>query len=331
LDADQGEAVIEIAEQNKFNYQQYDAIGSVTHDDEALDYHIQKILDLPYIDEQAIANAAFTVALDAVNGAGSHALPTLLDRLGVTVHKLYCEPNGLFPHEPEPLPENLEDICSFVQQHDVDLGIVVDPDADRLALVDDNGQLFGEEYSQAMAFDFILSKKSGSCCTNLSSSRVVDDIAKRHNQKCWRSAVGEINVVKRMQEKSAIIGGEGNGGVINPDLHYGRDSLVGTAMMLQLMAERKLSSSSYRAQFPNYQMIKSKLPLDGIDADAILETVQQQFEEEELSTIDGVKIDFKEGWVHLRKSNTEPILRIYAEAKDETTAQKLVQRVKNSF
>ncbi|MGM0588324.1 MAG: phosphoglucosamine mutase [Bacteroidota bacterium] len=331
LDADQGEAVIELSEQGNFNYQLYDNIGSVSPDDQALDYHIQKILDLPYIDRDTIAKAGFTVALDAVNGAGSHALPTLLEELGVEVHKMYCEPNGLFPHEPEPLPENLEDICSFVKQHEVDLGIVVDPDADRLALVDDQGNLFGEEYTQAMAFDFILSQKNGSCCTNLSSSRVVDDIAKQHNQKCWRSAVGEINVVKRMQEKAAIIGGEGNGGVINPDLHYGRDSLVGTAMMLQLMAERSVSSSEYRAQFPDYQMIKSKLPLDGIDADAILKTVQKTFRNEELSTIDGVKIDFEEGWVHLRKSNTEPILRIYAEAKDEATAEALVQKVKDSF
>lgn len=331
LDGDQGKKVIEIAETEQFDYQDYKNIGSVMHDDDALQYHIDKILDLPYIDRDTIAEAEFSVALDAVNGAGSHALPALLEQLGVTTHKLYCEPNGLFPHEPEPLPENLEEICHFVQEHKVDLGLVVDPDADRLAFVDDNGILFGEEYTQAMAFDFMLSQKPGSCCTNLSSSRVADDIAKRHNQQCWRSAVGEINVVKRMQEKSAIIGGEGNGGVINPDLHYGRDSMVGTAMILQLLAERKMSASEYRAQFPDYEMLKTKLPLDGIDADALLQKAEEHFKNEEISTIDGVKIDFAEGWVHLRKSNTEPILRIYAEANTKAKAENLIQEVKAIF
>ncbi|MAO64001.1 MAG: phosphoglucosamine mutase [Balneola sp.] len=324
LDADQGKKVIEISESGDFAYQPFDKIGKITEDPDILDDHIQKILDLPYINKEEIAARNFSVAVDAVNGAGSEALPRLLEKLGVnTVHKLHCTPNGIFPHNPEPLPAHLAEICELVKEKKVDLGVVTDPDADRLALVDDTGKLFGEEYTQATAFDFILGKTPGACATNLSSSRVSDDVAREHGQKCYRSAVGEINVVKVMQEQDAVIGGEGNGGVICPDLHYGRDALVGTAMVLQHLAEKGMSSSEYRASLPDYFMSKNKIQLDdlGKDADEVLEMIKEHFSSLEPNTVDGVKIDFAEGWVHLRKSNTEPIIRIYSEGRSPEAAE----------
>ena len=330
LDADQGNKVIRISESEEFQYQPYDKIGVIREDEELLDHHIDKILDLPYINADEIAAKDFSVAVDAVNGAGSEAIPRLLDRLGVkTVHKIHCTPNGLFPHNPEPLPEHLTEICELVKESKVDLGVVTDPDADRLALVDDTGKLFGEEYTQASAFDFILSKKAGPCATNLSSSRVSDDVAREYDQTCHRSAVGEINVVKVMQEQDAVIGGEGNGGVICPDLHYGRDALVGIAIILQLLTEKDMSSSEYRATLPDYYMSKNKIQLDelGKDADEVLKMVKEHFSSLEPNTIDGVKIDFAEGWVHLRKSNTEPIIRIYSEGKSPEAAKAFAGKI----
>lgn len=330
LDADQGNQVIEIAESGEFDYRSYDKIGTITEDQDLLDDHIEKILELPYIKKEEIAAKNFSIAVDAVNGAGSEAIPRLLERLGVnTVHKIHCTPNGLFPHNPEPLPEHLTEICGLVKEKNVDLGVVTDPDGDRLALVDDTGKLFGEEYTQAIAFDFILSKKPGACATNLSSSRVSDDVAREHGEKCYRSAVGEINVVKVMQEHDAVIGGEGNGGVICPDLHYGRDALVGVAMVLQLLAEKGMSSSEYRSTLPDYYMSKNKIQLNelGKDADDVLEKVKEHFSSLEPNTIDGVKIDFAEGWVHLRKSNTEPIIRIYSEGRTPEAAQAFANKI----
>ncbi|MGF1670061.1 MAG: phosphoglucosamine mutase [Balneolaceae bacterium] len=329
LDAEQGNKVLEISESKEFNWKEYDQIGSVSFDDKAIPDHINEILKLPYIDKEKIASAGFTAAVDAVNGAGSLALPLLLETLGVTVHRLNCEPNGIFPHNPEPLPEHLGEICEFVKQNHCDLGIVTDPDADRLAFVDENGKLFGEEYTQVAAFDFLLEKKSGAAATNLSSSRAADDIAKKYNQTCHRSAVGEINVVKTMQKTGAVIGGEGNGGVINPDLHYGRDALAGTAMILQLLAERKQKASEYRASLPDYIMIKQKVELTklGINADEVLKKVKSSFKNLNPDTIDGVKINFEEGWVHFRKSNTEPIVRIYSEAQSKDQANNLAHKV----
>lgn len=330
LDANQGNDVIEIAESGEFSYQPYDKIGTITEDSEILDDHIQKILDLPYIDRDKIASKNFSVAVDAVNGAGSEAIPRLLGKLGVkSVHKIHCTPNGIFPHNPEPLPEHLAEICELVKQKKVDLGVVTDPDGDRLALVDDTGKLFGEEYTQATAFDFILSKKPGACATNLSSSRVSDDVARTHGQDCHRSAVGEINVVKVMQEENAVIGGEGNGGVICPDLHYGRDALVGIAMVLQLLAEKGMSAAKYRATLPDYYMSKNKIQLDqlGKDADEVLEMVKEHFSSLNPNTVDGVKVDFAEGWVHLRKSNTEPIIRIYSEGRSPEAAKAFANKI----
>lgn len=329
LDPEQGKQVLEIAEKKKFNYSTFDAIGSVTFDDELVSYHINRILNLPYIDAELIKKQEFTIVVDAVNGAGSKALPALLKTLGVTVHKLNCEPNGIFPHDPEPLPAHLKEICEFVKNSDCDLGIVTDPDGDRLAIVDENGRLFGEEYTQVAAFDFMLANKAGDTATNLSSSRAAEEIAKKYGQICHRASVGEINVVKAMQEHGAVISGEGNGGVINPDLHAGRDALVGTAMMLQLLTQRNMKASTYRDSLPNYEMVKQKIQLSdlGMDADDLLAKVAEQFKNEKINTLDGVKIDFEEGWVHFRKSNTEPIVRVYSEGKSEEDASALADKV----
>ncbi|MEX2601634.1 MAG: phosphoglucosamine mutase [Balneolaceae bacterium] len=329
LDAAQGEEVLQLSGEKSFSYKMYDGIGVRSDDTDAVSSHIQAILNLPYIDQKLIRDAGFTVAVDAVNGAGSVALPRLLESLGVNVHKLYCEPNGLFPHNPEPLPQHLTEICNVVRENGYDLGIATDPDADRLALIDENGKLLGEEYTQVSAFDFMLSKRSGPTATNLSSSRAAEDITTRFGEICHRSAVGEINVVKKMQETGAVIGGEGNGGVINPDLHYGRDALVGSAMFLQLLAERELSASEYRNTLPDYAIIKDRIRLDelGMEADDVLEKLGRTFADQNPDTTDGVKINFRDGWVHFRKSNTEPIVRIYAEAATSEQASELAQRV----
>ncbi|HEX6981928.1 MAG TPA: phosphoglucosamine mutase [Balneolaceae bacterium] len=332
LDADQGKEVIQISENQSYSYKKFDGIGSVITDDKALDYHINQILSLPYIDRDLIASKNFSIAVDPVNGTGAIGIPPILEALGVDkVYSINDEPSGLFAHNPEPLPEHLQDICKLVKEKNCDLGIVTDPDADRLALVTDKGNLFGEEYTQAAAFDFMLSKKDGPCATNLSSSRVAEDVAAKYDQKCYRSAVGEINVVKKMQQVDAVIGGEGNGGVINPDLHYGRDALAGVAMVLQLLAERDITSDDYRNSLPDYSMRKSKIQLADIDGDAVLKKALKVYDEYQPNITDGVKIDFEEGWVHLRKSNTEPIIRVYSEGtspeKAKELAEKVVQRV----
>lgn len=329
LDPEQGKKVIEIAEKGEFNYKPFNQIGKVTEDKELLAYHIQKILNLPYIDKDVIKKRNYTVAVDAVNGAGSIALPELLKSLGVTVNKLNCEPTGIFAHNPEPLPEHLEETCAYVKEHPCDLGIVTDPDADRLAIIDEKGNLFGEEYTQVAAFDYMLGKKPGDTATNLSSSRAADDISKKHGYKCYRASVGEINVVKVMQQKGAVISGEGNGGVINPDLHAGRDALVGTALILQLLAERNIRASEYRAELPDYSILKQKIELSdlGMNADNLLRMITEKFKNERVNTLDGVKIDFDEGWVHFRKSNTEPIVRVYSEGRSKKDARALANKV----
>lgn len=334
MTAEEGKEMIAISDSGQFNYKQYDEIGSISEDNDLLEYHIDEILKLDYINPDTIRSAKLSVAVDAVNGAGSEGVPLLLEKLGVeTVHTIHCTPNGLFPHNPEPIPEHLTEICELVTKSKSDLGVVTDPDADRLALVDNSGTLFGEEYTQATVFDFILGIKPGASATNLSSSRVADDITDKHGGKCYRSAVGEINVVKKMQEVDAVVGGEGSGGIIVPDLHYGRDALVGIACVLQHLAEKKVSSSELRASYPNYFMSKSKIQLDdlGKDADEVLDIVKKHYSDLNPNTIDGVKVDFKEGWVHLRKSNTEPIIRIYTEGKSLKEAQAFAEKVKNLF
>tara|TARA_R110002124_G_scaffold194919_1_gene361948 strand:- start:2208 stop:3554 length:1347 start_codon:yes stop_codon:yes gene_type:complete len=334
MTAEEGKEMIAISESGKFSYKMYNEIGLVTEDNDLLEYHIDEILKLEYINPEVIKAAKLSVAVDAVNGAGSIGVPLLLEKLGVeTIHKIHCTPNGLFPHNPEPIPENLTEICDLVKQSGADIGVVTDPDADRLALVDDTGTLFGEEYTQATVFDFILSKKPGATATNLSSSRIADEVSEKYGQKCHRSAVGEINVVKKMQEVNAVVGGEGSGGIIVPDLHYGRDALVGIACVLQHLAEKEMSSSELRATYPDYFMSKSKIQLDelGKEADEVLDIVKKHYSNLNPNTTDGVKVDFEEGWIHLRKSNTEPIIRIYSEGKSLKEANAFANKVKNLF
>lgn len=319
-----GAEVLALAEAEDFNFAEVDDLGQYEMRNDAFDIHIQKILDLPTVDAEAIKAKKYKVVLDAVNSTGGIAIPQLLEELGCEVVKLYCEPNGQFPHNPEPLKEHLGDICELVKTEKADLGIVVDPDVDRLALVDENGELFGEEYTLVAVADYLLKNKNGVAVSNLSSSRALRDVARSHNSEYFASAVGEVNVVTLMKEKNAVIGGEGNGGIIYPDLHYGRDSLVGVALFLTHLASEGKSVSELRATYPSYFMGKKKIELTpDIDVDALLTKMEEAYQNEEISTVDGVKIDFEKNWVHLRKSNTEPIIRIYTEAFSQEEADQL--------
>ena len=306
----------------------YEHLGGYATDD-LLPYHVEKILDLPYIDPEAIRERGFKVVVDGINSVGAFAIPAVLEALGVTeVEVLNAEVTGLFAHDPEPLPANITGITERVKETGADLGIVVDPDADRLAFVEDGGRFFGEELTQVAAADFVLGKTPGPVGTNLSSSRAVEDVARRHGQEVVRSSVGEIHVVRAMQEAGAVIGGEGNGGVILPDLHYGRDALVGVALVLQFLAETGKSLSDLRAEYPSYYIAKHKLPLEeGMDADALLASLASHYQGRS-NTTDGVKVDLDEGWAHVRKSNTEPILRVYTEAGTPEAADALAERFK---
>lgn len=324
INAENGADVLALAESEDFNYAEVDDLGKYETRNDGFDIHIQKILDLPMVDAEAIKSKKFKVVLDAVNSTGGISLSPLLQKLGCEVVKLYCEPNGQFPHNPEPLKEHLTDICKLVKTEKADLGIVVDPDVDRLALVDENGEMFGEEYTLVAVADYLLKNKNGVAISNLSSSRALRDVSKNHNSEYFASAVGEVNVVNLMKEKNAVIGGEGNGGIIYPDLHYGRDSLVGIALFLTHLAKENKTVSELRATYPAYFMGKKKIELTPeIDVDALLTKLQNEYQNEEVSTVDGVKIDFAENWVHLRKSNTEPIIRIYTEAKSQEEADHL--------
>lgn len=329
LTPEQSREVLELADGGVEAYTTtFDRIGGC-REAEYLDYHIDRILDLSYIEPETIGSADFSVVVDGINSVGGLAIPALLERLGLRdeqIHCINCEPTGLFAHEPEPLPEHLEETMQVVAQNGADLGIVVDPDADRLAFVEDGGRFFGEELTQVIAADFLWRHKSGPFVTNLSSSRAIEDIANRHGQEVYRSSVGEINVVTKMKDVGAVLGGEGNGGVILPELHYGRDALVGTAMVLQYLAEEKVSLSDVREGYPSYVISKNKMPLDAVDADSVLRSMAEKYQHERISTIDGVKIDFADGWVHLRKSNTEPIIRIYAEAESKEAADEMARR-----
>ncbi len=330
LSPEEAEAVIAMAEKEPGAYTvSHDRIGAYTERD-FLDIHIQRILELPYIDPAAIKARGFKVVVDGINSVGGFALPALLQALGVKdVDVLNGTCNGQFAHNPEPLPANIEGILNHVRETDADIGLVVDPDADRLAFVEDGGTFFGEELTQVIAADFLMRKQPGPFATNLSSSRAIDDVMKGYHQPVFRSAVGEINVVKKMQEVGAVLGGEGNGGVILPSLHYGRDALVGTAFVLQHLAETGKALSEIRAEMPQYHIAKHKLPLpDGANPDDLLANIARQYSGERVSTTDGVKIDFDDCWVHLRKSNTEPILRIYTEAATAKEANDLAERFK---
>lgn len=328
INGQDGAEVLAIAESEGFNYAEVDNLGKYETRNDGFDIHIQKILDLPMVDADAIKAKKFKVVLDAVNSTGGISLPPLLEQLGCEVVKLYCEPNGHFPHNPEPLKEHLTDICELVKQENADLGIVVDPDVDRLALIDETGEMFGEEYTLVAVADYLLKHKKGAAISNLSSSRALRDVAQSHNSEYFASAVGEVNVVTLMKEKNAVIGGEGNGGIIYPDLHYGRDSLVGVALFLTHLAKENKTVSELRATYPAYFMGKKKIELTPeIDVDHLLTLMEKEYQNEEISTVDGVKIDFPENWVHLRKSNTEPIIRIYTEAQSQQEADELADRM----
>ena len=333
LTPEEGQSIIDRAEAGQATPVRHDAMGQFTTKN-VLGPHIDAILDLDLIDPPRIAAENFSVVVDGVNSVGGEALPRLLHQLGVAeenIHCLNCEPTGRFAHPAEPRPAHLTELVETVPEVGADLGLAVDPDADRLALVDDNGRFILEELTQVLAADFVWRHREGPFVTNLSSSRAIEDVAARHDQPVHRSAVGEINVVQRMKAVDAILGGEGNGGVILPDLHYGRDALVGTALLLQHLAETGKSLSTLHDDLPHYAMAKDKLPLPALAPDRLLSALADEYTDAKTSTLDGLKIDFPDSWVHMRPSNTEPILRVYTEAPTEDAAQALADRFKNEL
>ena len=328
LNASEGAEILKMAEEADFTFAEVDSLGELVNVDHYIDTHIEEVTMLPLIDAKKISEANFTVAVDAVNSTGGIAIPKLLKRLGVNVIELYCEPTGHFPHNPEPLKEHLADICELVKKEKADFGVVVDPDVDRLAFIAEDGEIFGEEYTLVACADYVLSKTKGNTVSNLSSSRALSDVTKKHGGTYNASAVGEVNVVELMKKTNAIIGGEGNGGIIYPELHYGRDSLVGVALFLTFLAEKKIKVSELRKTYPSYFMSKNKIELTpDLDVDAILKQVEQRYSQEEISIIDGIKIDFEDYWIHLRKSNTEPIIRVYTEAESQEQADTVAEEI----
>lgn len=329
ISGDDGNEVLTIAENESFDFAEVDDLGTVTKNDSYLEKHIQAILALPLVNKSAIEAANFSVVVDAVNSTGGIFVPAMLEALGVkNITKLYCEPTGEFPHNPEPLPEHLTDLSDKIIEVGADLGITVDPDVDRLALVCEDGTMFGEEYTLVAVGDYVISKTPGSSVSNLSSTRALRDVTETHGQTYFASAVGEVNVVTKMKAENAVIGGEGNGGVIYPELHYGRDSLVGIALFLSLLAEKKMTVSQLRDSYPKYTISKNKIQLTPeIDVDNVLVQMAKKYANEEVDTTDGVKIYIEKEWVHLRKSNTEPIIRIYSESENEQKANELAERI----
>lgn len=325
-DAD-GKRVLQLAEDNAYEYPQIDGIGHVLSRENFNQRHIDMVLKLQYVDAEAVAKRHFKVVVDAVNSVGGIVIPELLRRLGCQVVELNCEPTGDFAHNPEPIPENLTQISEVIVREKADLGVVVDPDVDRLALVCEDGRMFGEEYTLVAVADYILSKKVGNTASNLSSSRALRDVTERRGGQYFASAVGEVNVVAKMKEVGAVIGGEGNGGVIYPALHYGRDALVGVSLFLTHLAASGKTMSGLKATYPEYFASKNKIQLTpSIDTAKVLQEMKRRYEGEKITDIDGVKIDFADKWVHMRKSNTEPVIRIYAEAKSQSEADALAAR-----
>jgi len=328
LDATNGQSILDAADNDDYTFAEVDDLGTYTKEKEYMNKHIDEVLKLDLVDVDAIRNANFKVVVDAVNSTGGIVIPDLLERLGVKCVKLYCDPNGQFPHNPEPLPAHLIDISELVVKEKADLGIVVDPDVDRLALVCEDGSMFGEEYTLVACADYVLSNTQGNTVSNLSSSRALRDITDKHGGSYQASAVGEVNVVQLMKDNNAVIGGEGNGGIIYPESHYGRDSLVGVALFLSHLAKLKVSCRTLRNSYPSYFMSKNKIQLTPeLDVDAILIAMAEAYKNEDVNTIDGVKIDFANEWVHLRKSNTEPIIRIYTESTSQDNADILAKRI----
>lgn len=325
-----GKTLLEIAGKSEFSYADVNALGTYTINKDFLNAHFKKILDLPYVDVSAIKKANFSIVVDAINSSGGFAVPALLELLGVKkVITINAEPTGNFAHNPEPLPEHLNDLSKTVTKQKAHLGISIDPDVDRLALVCEDGEMFGEEYTLVAVSDYVLQhNKKGNTVSNLSSTRALRDITEKQGGKYSASAVGEVNVVKMMKETNAVIGGEGNGGIILPELHYGRDALVGIAIFLTHLAKYGKSASMLRKSYPNYFISKNKIELTPqIDVDKVLVKVKEKYKKQPVNTIDGVKIEFDKEWVHLRKSNTEPIIRIYSESQTQSTAENLAQKI----
>ncbi len=325
----EGEELLQIAEDEAFSYSEVDDLGRLTHDHNAIKNHIQQILDLELVDVDTIQKANFKVVLDAVNSTGGISILPLFDALGVDdVIGLYTEPTGEFPHNPEPLPEHLTEISEVVKKEGADVGFVVDPDVDRLAMVMENGEMFGEEYTLVAVADYILQHKKGNTVSNMSSTRALRDVTESHGGSYAASAVGEVNVVEMMRKTNAVIGGEGNGGIIYPDLHSGRDALVGIALFLTYLAKKDMKVSELKATYPQYAISKNKIQLsEGMDVDGILAAMADKYKDYPVSTIDGVKIEIGKEWVHLRKSNTEPIIRIYSESRTLVDADKLANKI----
>ncbi|MCD8408108.1 phosphoglucosamine mutase [Tenacibaculum dicentrarchi] len=328
LNGADGEEILALADNEDFTFAEVDELGSYRKNKRYLKKHIKEVLNLDLVDVKAIKKAKFKVVVDGVNSTGGIFIPALLKELGVKCIELYCEPNGDFPHNPEPLKENLTDISKLVVKKKADLGIVVDPDVDRLALISEDGSMFGEEYTLVACADYVLGKlKGGNTVSNLSSSRALRDVTEKHGGTYTASAVGEVNVVQMMKDTDTVIGGEGNGGIIYPASHYGRDSLVGVALFLSHLAKKKMSCKELRDSYPSYFMSKNKIQLTPkIDVDEVLEKMTLKYQNEDVNTIDGVKIDFENEWVHLRKSNTEPIIRIYTESNSQENADALAER-----
>lgn len=325
----EGKLLLKIAEKSNLEYAYVDNLGKVKYDNSYLSKHIEKILALPLVDTGAIRKANFKIAIDCVNSSGGIVIPILLKALGVkTVHELYCEPDGQFPHNPEPLPENLTALSQLVVSKKADLGIAVDPDVDRLCFVCQDGTMFGEEYTLVAVSDYVLANTPGNTVSNLSSTRALKDVTERLGGIYNASAVGEVNVVQKMKETEAVIGGEGNGGIIYPELHYGRDALVGIALFLSHLAKFGKPASILRSTYPSYFISKNKIILTPeMDIDALLIELKKRYKKQPQNTIDGLKIEFENQWVHLRKSNTEPIIRIYSEGSSETVAENLAKKI----
>ena len=329
LSAGDGERMLEIAENNEMIFAEVDNLGKINYLGDYTKIHIEQILALDLVDVDAIKKANFTVAIDAVNSVGGIAIPMLLEKLGVkNTLELYCDPTGEFPHNPEPLPENLQEISLLMEQENADIGFVVDPDVDRLAIINSDGTMFGEEYTLVAVADYILQHKKGNTASNMSSSRALRDVTEKYGYKHFASAVGEVNVVAAMKENNVVIGGEGNGGVIFPELHYGRDALVGVALILTYMAKSGKTILELKNSYPEYHISKNKIQLTPeIDVDSILIRMKDKYSDKPINDIDGVKIEFDKEWVHLRKSNTEPIIRIYAESSSLKNADALANKI----
>ena len=329
LNSHEGKLIVDFSENKNFTFSQVEDLGTLTKENQSMNQHIDSVLNLNLVNAEKIKAKKLKIVVDAVNSTGGIIVPEFLNKLDIEVIKLYCEPNGNFPHNPEPLKNNLKDLSDKVIETGADMGIAVDPDVDRLVFMCENGELFGEENTLVACSDYVLSKTPGNTVSNLSSSRALNDITLKYNQTHYYSAVGEVNVIEKMKEVNAIIGGEGNGGVIYPESHYGRDAIVGIGLFLSLYCERDLTASNLLNTYPKYYMVKEKINLSSsINVDKILNQIAEKYKNEKIDLVDGVRIDFIDSWVQLRKSNTEPIIRIYSEAKSEEKSNNLISEIK---